>query len=209
MFVIKLGGSLTKDKKILANLCGEIEKLTKKFDLLIVPGGGEFADIVREYDKKFNLPPEISHRMAVLAMDETGFLISGFFDDDDNDNDNKVKIFFPSKFLLELPESELEHSWDVTSDSISAYIAGKLNAEKLIILTDVCGLYDSDPNKNQDAKLFKKVNLNEIKNFPASCVDKKFHEFLKTPCCIINGKFPGRISAALENKEFTGTEIVI
>ena len=209
MFVIKLGGSLTKDKKILANLCGEIEKLTKKFDLLIVPGGGEFADLVREYDKKFNLPPEISHRMAVLAMDETGFLISGFFDDDDNDNDNKVKIFFPSKFLLELPESELEHSWDVTSDSISAYIAGKLNAEKLIILTDVCGLYDSDPNKNQDAKLFKKVNLNEIKNFPASCVDKKFHEFLKTPCCIINGKFPGRISAALENKDFVGTEIVI
>jgi len=209
MFVIKLGGSLTKDKKILANLCREIEKLTKKFDLLIVPGGGEFADIVREYDKKFNLPPEISHRMAVLAMDETGFLISGFFDDDDNDNDNKVKIFFPSKFLLELPESELEHSWDVTSDSISAYIAGKLNAEKLIILTDVCGLYDSDPNKNQDAKLFKKVNLNEIKNFPASCVDKKFHEFLKTPCCIINGKFPGRISAALENKDFVGTEIVI
>jgi len=209
MFVIKLGGSLTKDKKILANLCGEIEKLTKKFDLLIVPGGGEFADLVREYDKKFNLPPEISHRMAVLAMDETGFLISGFFDDDDNDNDNKVKIFFPSKFLLELPESELEHSWDVTSDSISAYIAGKLNAEKLIILTDVCGLYDSDPKKNQDAKLFKKINLNEIKNFPASCVDKKFHEFLKTPCCIINGKFPGRISAALENKEFTGTEIVI
>ncbi|ODS40722.1 hypothetical protein BEH94_05090 [Candidatus Altiarchaeales archaeon WOR_SM1_SCG] len=205
MFVIKLGGSLTKDKKILANLCREIEKLTKKFDLLIVPGGGEFADIVREYDKKFNLSQEISHRMAVLAMDQTGFLISGFF----NDNNNKVKILIPSKIFLELPESELEHSWDVTSDSISAYLAGKLNAEKLIILTDVCGLYDSDPKKNQDAKLFKKVNLNEIKNFHDSCVDKKFHEFLKTPCCIINGKFPGRISAALENKEFVGTEIVI
>ena len=206
MFVIKLGGSLTKDKKILANLCGEIEKLNEKFNLLVVPGGGEFSDLVRIYDKKFNLPPGISHRMAVLAMEQVGFLISGFFN---NNKNNKVKIFIPSKFLFELPESELEHSWDVTSDSISAYIAGKLNAEKLILLKDVDGLYDSNPKKNKNAKLIKKINLNEIKNFPDSCVDEKFPEFLKTPCQIINGKFPGRISAALENKDFVGTEIVI
>lgn len=219
MIIIKLGGSLTKDKKILEDLCMEIENLSKNFDILIVPGGGEFADLVRNYDEKFKLTKEISHKMAILAMDQVGFLISGFLKNyvfiDDLDElknyktKNKVKIFIPSKFLFEVPESELNPSWDITSDSISAYTAKKLGAEKLIILTDVCGLYDSDPNKTKDAKLIKKIKLKEIKKFPSTCVDNKFHEFLKTPCFIINGKFPGRISNVLKNKESGGTEILI
>ena len=219
MIVIKFGGSLVKDKKVLENLCSEIESLSENFNLLIVPGGGVFADLARSYDKRFKFSPEISHKMAILAMDQNGFLISKFFKDyifvyDLNDlnkvkNSSNVKIFIPSKFLFELPESELQYSWDITSDSISAYIAEKLEAEKLIILKDVCGLYDSDPEKNKDAKLIKKINLNEIKNLPESCIDKKFHEFLKTDCFIINGKFPERISGVLENKDFAGTEILI
>ena len=220
MITIKFGGSLTKDKKVLENLCREIENLSRNYDLVIVPGGGEFADLVRDYDKKLNLPTEISPKMAILAIDQAGFLISKSFKNpvfihelngfrNYNKIKNKVKIFIPSKFLFEVPESELKHSWDITSDSISAYIAEKLNAEKLIILTDVDGLYDSNPGENHDAKLIEKINIMEIKNFHDSCLDKKFHEFFKTPCYVINGKFPGRILLVLKNKEFIGTEILI
>ena len=79
MILIKLGGSLTKDRNVLEGLCREIEKLSENFHLLIVPGGGDFADIVRVYDKKFNLPAEVSHKMAALAMDQVAFLITRFF----------------------------------------------------------------------------------------------------------------------------------
>jgi aspartokinase-like uncharacterized kinase len=219
MIVLKLGGSLAKDKKILFGLCSEIENLSNDFSMLVVPGGGVFADLVRDYDEKFKLSPEASHKMAVLAMDQVGFMISQFFKnyvfiDDLNDlnkfkNLDKVKIFIPSGFLFELPESELEHSWDVTSDSISAYVADKINAGKLILLKDVDGIYDSDPKKNKDAKLIKKINLTEIKKVTETCVDRKFSGFLKTECAIINGKFPGRLSDVLENNDFTGTEILI
>lgn len=39
------------------------------------------------------------------------------------------------------------------NDSLSARVATHLKADRLIILTDVQGLYSADPNKNPDAKL--------------------------------------------------------
>ncbi|PKP54386.1 MAG: hypothetical protein CVT90_01515 [Candidatus Altiarchaeales archaeon HGW-Altiarchaeales-3] len=260
MIIIKIGGSLTKDKEVLENLCREIENLSADFDFVIIPGGGEFADIVRIYDKKFNLAPGISHKMAILAMDQTGLLISSFFYCSVNDKkyrdfrvyeeisrrqshkvysgiscrnsdiiskfsarkfyyyekpmpifneQDKIKILIPSRFLFDIPETEIKPSWDITSDSIAAYVAGKLRAEKLIILTDVDGIYDSDPDKNRNAKLIKKINIRELVNFGEACIDKKFHEFLKTDCAVINGKFPERISDVVEGREFIGTEILV
>jgi glutamate 5-kinase len=39
------------------------------------------------------------------------------------------------------------------NDSLSAKVAGMVGAERLVILTDVDGLYDKDPKKNKNAQL--------------------------------------------------------
>lgn len=39
------------------------------------------------------------------------------------------------------------------NDSLSAIVAKLINADALIILSDIDGLYDSNPNENEDAKL--------------------------------------------------------
>ena len=44
------------------------------------------------------------------------------------------------------------------NDQLSAYIAKHLNADLLIILSDIDAYYDSDPRKNSDAKVLKVVN---------------------------------------------------
>ncbi|WP_010648088.1 glutamate 5-kinase [Oceanobacillus massiliensis] len=44
------------------------------------------------------------------------------------------------------------------NDTLSAKVAGLINADQLIILSDIDGLYDSDPRKNKGAKLLTKVN---------------------------------------------------
>jgi glutamate 5-kinase len=46
------------------------------------------------------------------------------------------------------------------NDRLSALVAGHMNADRLILLTDVDGLFDSDPKKNRHAKLVE--NLNSI-----------------------------------------------
>jgi aspartokinase-like uncharacterized kinase len=42
----------------------------------VVPGGGEFADVVRCLDERFSLTCGVSHRMAILGMDQYGLLLS-------------------------------------------------------------------------------------------------------------------------------------
>ncbi len=44
------------------------------------------------------------------------------------------------------------------NDSLSAYVAHVVNADLLVILSDIDGLYDSDPRTNQDAQLISHVD---------------------------------------------------
>ncbi len=44
------------------------------------------------------------------------------------------------------------------NDSLSAIVARLVNADALIILTDIDGLYDDNPNENEDAKLISQVD---------------------------------------------------
>ncbi len=49
----------------------------------------------------------------------------------------------------------------LSGDDISWYLAGKLNASKLLFATSVNGIYDRDPS-HPDARLLKEISLDEI-----------------------------------------------
>lgn len=53
--------------------------------------------------------------------------------------------------------SELEGKNFGDNDTLSAVVAGLVKAQGLVILTDIDGLYDSDPRKNPQAKLIHRV----------------------------------------------------
>lgn len=44
------------------------------------------------------------------------------------------------------------------NDRLSALVAGSMHAERLVLLTDVEGLFDSDPKKNKNAKLVSRLD---------------------------------------------------
>ena len=44
------------------------------------------------------------------------------------------------------------------NDTLSAEVAAKISAELLILLSDIDGLYDSDPHKNPNARLIEEVD---------------------------------------------------
>jgi len=101
----------------------------------------------------------------------------------------------------------------VTSDSIAAYIAGKLNAKKLILVTDVDGIFTENPNKNLDAKLIAEVSANQLLSWnKRTSVDKTLPKILlktKLDCYVVNGKHPKRIRAVLENEKSIYTHITV
>src|SRR3974377_2518775 len=72
--VVKVGGSLTRGAGR-QKLCRQLAGLGCHHRLLVVPGGGPFADTVRDYDKCYGLSNAAAHWMAILAMDQYGYLL--------------------------------------------------------------------------------------------------------------------------------------
>ncbi len=211
--VVKVGGSLALCPMKLKRLCTKLSEASKEHKLILVPGGGEFADVVRKVDKRFKLSAEASHRMAVLGMDQYGFLLSDLTKDacivsqlanvQKILNMNKLPIFLPSNHMIN--NDPLENSWDVTSDSIAAYIASQLCIRKVILVTDVDGVYLCDPKKYLDAKLIEQISIKQLETMhERTCVDKFLLSLLsqsEIQCIVVNGCYPARIEAILEGKK--------
>jgi aspartokinase-like uncharacterized kinase len=217
--ILKIGGSLAADPERLKKLCQVVSELAKTHKLAVVPGGAEFADTVRKFDKKFGLSKGAAHKMAILAMDQYGLLLSDITPDSYisyklqqiiKPQKGKLPFFLPSQFMFH--DDSLEKSWDVTSDTISAYIAGKLGAEKLVIVTDVDGIFLEDP-KTGDSELFEALTAKELQSWnKTTSVDKALPKLLletKLQCFVVNGKHPKRIKQILENKRTLCTEITV
>jgi aspartokinase-like uncharacterized kinase len=217
--VVKIGGSLAKDSERLRALCRKLCELTKKYAFIVVPGGGSFADLVRDFDRRFTLSSNISHKMAILAMDQFGLLLSDFVPDSrvirrledaqEFSEASNMPIFLPSQLMLH--EDPLKNSWDVTSDSIAAYVAGRLHAEKLILVTDVDGIFTSDPKTHLDAVLMEQLSVEALlKVEQRTSVDRFLPKLLVDAgfdCYVVNGRYPDRIEAVLAAQQATCTFI--
>ena len=220
--VIKIGGSVLRPDN-LKKLTSHLDKLRAEFSFVIIPGGGEYADLVRRNHQTYHLSDDTAHWMAILSENILGFLllehlqlgvpafslseISAII------STSKIPVFMPFRHLLN--KDPLPHSWDVTSDSIAAYFAESLHAEKLILLKDVDGIYTNDPkhSDNQTIDLIEKVDLNreDLSNFHR-LVDKYLPIILKKyqrTCYIINGLFPERLEKVLKNQKTLKTIIEI
>ena len=147
--VIKVGGSLSRGKELGA-LCLILAELGREHRLLVVPGGGPFADAVRDCDRTFHLGDHASHWMAVLAMDQFGILLSELIPNGEpvRDADSARRVALSGKVPVLLPydllhrADPLPHSWTVTSDSIAAWVAETFGSNRLILLKSMDGFFD-------------------------------------------------------------------
>ena len=217
--VIKIGGSLATNPRTLRLLCAKIGSIGKKHSLCIVPGGSKFADVARDFDKRYKLTQETSHKIAILSMDQYGIILKelipnsfSFCQLDEYKKilkTKKIPVFLPSSYMIR--KNPLENSWDVTSDSIAAHLADELNITNLILITDVDGLFTKDPKKSSEAKFVKKISTSALLRLnQESCIDKFLGKILiksKIKCFIVNGMYPSRLAAILKEKQTIYTKI--
>ena len=128
--VVKLGGSLTGRIPEIVTILQESGQ-----DLLIVPGGGTAADAIRAQ----HLDDDAAHWLAIDAMEETGRLIESCGVPGTNilQLPRGLKVLFPASLLRK--HDPLPHSWDVTSDTIAAWVAKSIGCD-LMILKSVDGI---------------------------------------------------------------------
>ena len=140
--VVKLGGGVLAHLDEFATALAMIAAAAGDRRLVVVPGGGPFADLVREVDRRQHLRDSTAHWMAILAMDQYAELIAERLPGAALVTDGpaigaaldagRIPVLAPSRWLREA--DPLPHSWDVTSDSIAAWMAGALGARRVVLI---------------------------------------------------------------------------
>ncbi len=109
--------------------------------VLVVPGGGPFADAVRAVDAEFGLGDELAHVLALRAMDQLGVLLAPMLPG--AELLDRLVAPLGLGLLLAAPAFEghpdIPASWDVTSDSLAVLAAGAIGAREVILLKPVEG----------------------------------------------------------------------
>ena len=198
--ILKFGGSLIhhSNGEILHRLGNIITQYLAEHPILIVPGGGPFADTVRQYGEQFELSEKTCHFMALAAMDQYAYLLNEIISGSILTDLSNMELPTPtilthptvphilscSSFLRQVGVNDLPHSWDVTSDSIALYLAKLINISMLVIL------------KSTDIDL----TLQEPD------VDPFFQQLLPVniPVWFINGLYPERLTHLLQTGSTNG-----
>ena len=145
--IVKLGGGVLPHAGHFDNALAVIGEVARDRPLLVVPGGGPFADAVRAIDRQRDLHADVAHWMAVLAMDQCAHLVAGRlagavvvsasvltvrYEIEAALAAGRVPVLAPSNWLRDV--DPLPHSWDVTSDSVAAWVSGELGASRLVLV---------------------------------------------------------------------------
>lgn len=213
--VIKVGGSLGKWGG-LGEMLDSIMRWKGTNKVLVIPGGGVFADLVRAEYRRLRLTESAAHRMAILAMDQYGLELCDLTSKAAPASSlnqvmevircGRLPVYLPSRSLSR--HDPFAHSWGITSDSIAAYIAGRVGADALLLLKHVDGIFVRDPKIDPSAPLLARIARSRLPHY--CCVDREFARWLNgiASCWIINGTRPDRVKEWLECRRTVGTCVV-
>jgi aspartokinase-like uncharacterized kinase len=206
--VVKVGGGLGRDDA-LKGLCTALGALGERHPLLVVPGGGDFADAVRDADRRFGLSAETSHRMAILGMEQFGWLLSELIPGAERCADlarvgaGRTTVLLPAA----LPLDTLPASWQVTSDSIAAWVAVQLGAERLVLIKQVDGLFADWPATGEP---LARLSVAELAQLRPGGVDEYLPVVLegaRFETWVIGGRDGARLNELVERGATVGTRI--
>jgi aspartokinase-like uncharacterized kinase len=187
-----------------------LARAARRHSLVVVPGGGSFADEVRRADHAFALADSAAHWMAILAMDQYGHLLAGLASGAVLARSRRelapgrLNVLAPSSWLLRA--DPLPHSWDVTSDSIAAWFAKVLGARHLMLVKHADGFIAPARGPRRMPPHVRQIALEAF----ADVVDPYFARALDPAigCWIARGHPPHRIARLIETGRTHGAEVV-
>ncbi len=217
-FVISVGGSVFFREKPLVqkimDFCNIINELSPEFDFVLVAGGGLPTREYIEAGKELGANNFDLDLVGISVTRTNAKLLS-------------LGLKNPSEVLEKISDAKLILDQGkipvfggiipgFTTDAVSALIAEKLGFD-FINLSNVDGIYDSDPNENEDAFFFKELSYNDMKLLLQDFSSKPGQNvFLDIPASIIltrsrirsfflNGNHLENLKNCLRGYDFKGT----
>jgi len=223
IIVISLGGSLIVPNNIDVNFLKDFKKLIlsqtkkgKKF--VIITGGGKICRNYQEVAKDISNPSnEELDWLGIASLKLNAELLRVIFG---QYACNKVVYNLSNKFSFNKPiviGSAYKPGHSTDFDTIQA--AKTIGAKKIINLSNIDYVYDSDPKINSNAKKFKKISWIEYRklipkewnpglNSPFDPIASKMAEKEKMEVTIMNGKSLSNLAKYLNKEKFLGTSII-
>lgn len=208
--IFKIGGKILDNSK---NIESTIAQLTKLYEenilqrIILIPGGGSYANFVRKVDEELKIGDDLAHWMAIYSMNYNGIELNRKYPELEliedlkafQDSKKTFCIFLPYNFLRE--NDILPHNWNVTSDSIALYTAVQLHLSKCFLIKDTEGIYDIDKEIIKKITTLQYIELKENNKLARIGLDqanikksKPIDSYLLSlieqcgiPCYLING----------------------
>jgi dihydroneopterin aldolase len=143
MWVIKLGGSLARSPLLPSWLDTLADHGGGR--VVVVPGGGPFADLVRAEQLRMGFDDDAAHWMAILAMEQYGFMLAASrprfrvaalrAELDDVLIRGLVPVWLAYPMVVR--DTGLPRTWDVSADSLALWLARELGADTLLLVKSV------------------------------------------------------------------------
>ena len=143
LIVVKVGGGLSAIPGALDAVGRGLAVAAQRHRILVVPGGGPFADAVRAFEQREPLSADAAHWMAILAMDQYAQVlverIPGAVLLDEPGAIGAalppaggIAVLAPARWLR--AADVRPHTWSATRDSAAAFVAGALDASHLVLI---------------------------------------------------------------------------
>ena len=161
--VLKIGGSLVEGDDLRAWLRLAADHGDQS--IVIVPGGGPFADQVRQAQPKLGFSDTAAHRMALLAMEQYAIAMAAIEPRLRMASSpialeralirKEAVVWLPSAMVLGRPD--LPESWAVTSDSLACWLAAELGARRLVLVKSI-----EPPGNDRDADALARAGYVDV-----------------------------------------------
>jgi uridylate kinase len=220
--VVSVGGSLIVPDGIDTSFLSQfknlvVEKIEKGLAFCIICGGGKTA---RRYQDAANavtsLSPADTDWLGIHATRLNAQLLRNIF----AGHADPHVIKNPTKDISTDDPVTIAAGWKpgFSTDYCAVQIAKNIGALKLVNLSNIEYVYDSDPKKNKDAKPLEKVSWADFRklmpdhwdpglNSPFDPIAAKEAESLGLEVAVISGRNLAEFSNYLDGKPFKGTVI--
>lgn len=221
IIVFALGGSVVVpeklDERYIAEFATLAKELAKRHKLGIVVGGGKTARRAVAAAKEAGKNEAECDYVGIDASRENAAAVAKAFDlrNEIPENFKQARKILDKNGIVVMGGTEPGHS----TDAVAVILAEYVNADLVLKVTDVDGIYDKDPQKFRDAKMFKELSINQLDRMVAGLpqdagkyelfdiVAVKILRRSGIKCIALNGRKLGNMKNAILGKSFFGTSI--
>lgn len=149
--IVKVGGSHAADRARIQTIVRELAASPVR--AVIVPGGGPFANAVRDAQESLGFSDRLAHKLAIEAMVHFAEVLVDLFpglvlasnrnEIDAIHSNGRIPVWSASRLTSGFPG--VPENWSMTSDSFAALLAFELDAAALLLVKSLDGPATSTP----------------------------------------------------------------